>query len=146
MKNPTIKKAVLCLSLFMATAAIPHLASAAPSVRIQLPSISIGVNDRNNQNRYYDNRYRNNQYRNNRYNNNRNTQRNSYRSTRTYRSYNKPYIRSYNNSYNRSYDNQQSRRVYAPSYQSSICPTPGYSQNYYEGHGCYQHKDHYHCE
>ena len=109
---------------------VPNTASAKSSVHIALPGISIGFNDRyysnRNNNRYRNNSYRNNSYRNNSYRNN------SYR----------------NNSYRNSnqYYYQPSRRVYKPSYQSAICPEPGYSANYYDGHGCRQHLDHFHCD
>jgi len=126
MRKLTISKVTLFFSLFVGMAMLPNYASARGSISIQLPGISIGVNDRYQQ-RYYDRRTR------------------SYRYAtpgriQTYRSYSYPSYRS------NSYRYPTSRRIYQPSYQSSICPTPGYSEYYYEGHGCYQHKDHYHCD
>ena len=133
--NP--KALLLAISLTTAVSAAPTSASAAGRLHIDLPGISIGVNDRNS---HYDNRrserrnYNRNYYNNSRnyYNNNRNYNNRSYR----------PSSRSYNSS---NYYNVPRRQVYQTNNQSNYCPTAGYSEHYYNGHNCYQHKGHYHC-
>ena len=131
MKQSAIRTLLFAFGVVTSISLIPNVASAKGSLRIDLPGISIGVNDRYSGNSYYNNRYSN------RYNN-------RYRSNRYY----SPRYRSTTKTYRRSnqYYYQPSRRVYTPSYQSEYCPEPGYSPYYYEDHGCYQHGDHYHCD
>ena len=132
MKKSVIRTMLLTFGIVSSISLIPNVAAAKSSVRIDLPGISIGLNDRYSRNYYNNNRY-NKRYRNNRYQRNYSPRyrSNSYRSNR-YRRSNQYYY-------------QPSRRIYTPSYQSEICPDAGYSPYYYEDHGCYQHKDHYHC-
>ena len=129
MKKSAIRNIVFAFGIVMSLSLIPSTVSAKGGVHINLPGISIGVSDRYSRNRHYnryDNRYR--------YNRSRGYYSPSYRSTTR-----KSYRRSNNYYY-------QPRRVYTPSYRSNICPDPGYSASYYEGHGCYEHLDHYHCD
>lgn len=130
MKNLSIVKVLLTVGVFLGISTVPNYAAARTSVHINLPGISIGVADRQYRDRY-NHRYHNNYYQ--RYYYSPAPSRTIKRRTikRTYR---------YNNYY------QPSQRIYTPSYRSEICPEPGYSPYYYQGHGCRQHYDHYHCE
>lgn len=123
MKHFTIRKILLVLGIATSVAVVPTTASAKASVHISLPGISIGLGDRHYQSRYYNNRYR------------------SYQYVPSYR-----YVPRTTYRYQNQYYNSPSRRIYTPSYQSAACPEPGYSPNYYAGHGCRQHLDHYHCD
>ena len=125
MKNLSIFKVLSVLGFLTAVTATPNYAVARTSVHIDLPGISIGVANRQYRDRY-NYRYKRNNYQ--RY----------YYSPAPSRSIKRTYR---NNNYY-----QQNRRIYTPSYQSEICPEPGYSPYSYQGHGCRQHYDHYHCE
>ena len=131
----SINPKALLIAISLSTAvSLPSTSAVAGGLHIDLPSISIGVRD---QNPYYNNRrtirrnYNRNYYNNNRNYNNRNYRR--YRSS----------PRSHSSS---NYYNVPQRQVYRTDNQSSYCPTPGYSEYYYDGHNCYQHKGHYHCK
>ncbi len=122
MKNLTTSTLLLTVGIVTSIGLMPNIASAESSVRIDLPGISIGLNDRHSSDRYRNNNHQ-------RY-----------------------YLPTYRSSTNKTYRNsnqyyyQSNQRTYSPSYQSEICPEPGYSPNYYDGHGCTQHYDHYHCD
>jgi len=108
MKKSVIRTMLLTIGIVSSISLIPNTASAKSSVRIDLPSISIGLNDRYSRNYYNNNRY-NKRYRNN-----------------SYKRYDSP--RSRSNTYRRSnqYYYQPNRRVYKPSYQPEYCPESGY--------------------
>lgn len=133
MKHFVIRKVLLTFIAVTSISLLPNIASAKPSVSIHLPGFSIGFNDRHYNNRR--NKNRNYRYYNDRYYYDNRTRGYRYKPSTRYR---------YRNRYN---DYRRLRpRIYVPSYQSEICPEPGYSPYYYEDHGCRRHADHYHCD
>ena len=120
------RKFLAILTMMIAITAVPNTASARGSLHIELPHLSLGFHG-GHHNKYRKRHYNNHRNYNNYYSNN-----NSY----------------YGSGY-KSYQHYQPQpRYYQPSYQNQngYCPTPGYSSTYYNGGGCYEHGDHYHCD
>lgn len=136
MKIPHFRKILALSAMAFSVAVVPTTASAAPSIHLDLPGLSIGLHDHHN--RHYRKRYK-----------------------RHHKRYYKDRYRHYDNHYprrsyryydygNRYYDggrsNRSPRRYYDRHDRYDRCPTPGYSSYYYRNGGCYSHGDHYHCE
>jgi len=136
------RKFLAILTMMITVIAVPNTASARGSLHIELPHLSLGLHGGHHnkyRNRHHSSRYNNHRNYNNYYSNQNSHYGSGYK---TYRYY-QPQTRYY-----QSQPRYSQPRYNQPSYQnqSGYCPTPGYSSRYYNGGGCYEHGDHYHCD